>query len=76
MQLLTLSPSSSYAAARKRLSKALQLEAYFRYLLSQNHANEVFSQWSASRRLVDRAFEDYAAGQDQRADAARPGAAG
>jgi hypothetical protein len=66
MQLPFVSPSESHAAVRRRLSKALQLEAYFRGLLSEYRGSEprgdeVFGQWSASRKLVGRALQEYAA---------------
>ena len=75
MQLLVVSQSNSRAAAGRQLSHALRLEAYFRRLLSENHSDEVFCQWSAACRLVESAREEYVVLTPPR-DAARNGTTG
>ena len=61
MQLRVMPCSSKQEVIGRQLSNALRLESYFRTLLCDNHADEVFSQWNASRRLVTRALADYVA---------------
>ena len=58
MQLMVISRSKRYEDAGRRLSNALRIEAYFRSLFHENHADEVYSQWKAARTLVRRARED------------------
>jgi hypothetical protein len=73
MRLLRVPHAGLQGAVSRRLSNALRIEAYFYHLLSENQGDEVFRQWSASRRLLTRSLLDYSSILDGRRPRTRPG---
>jgi cell wall-associated NlpC family hydrolase len=60
------SPTPSFlteevGAAETSLSNALRIEKHIRQLLKEYQHYELLTQWHASRRIVERTAEDYAA---------------